>query len=113
MRKHKYEQAVSECDKRRRLIKAVFGKNITVISKRELDTLRTEYGENINNYEISNSIHEKYDVWNESDIETVTDKKRGKYLSTLLNDYDRSLSVSRNFLRILNINFQTTNVKIM
>ena len=31
--KWKYEQAVSECNKRRSLIKTVVGRNITVISK--------------------------------------------------------------------------------
>ena len=35
----------------------------------------------------------------ESDTETVPEKKRGKDISSLPNDDDRSLSVSRKFLK--------------
>ena len=44
MEKRKYEQAVSECKKWRSFIKTVVGRNINVISIKELDTVRSEYG---------------------------------------------------------------------
>ena len=50
-------------------------------------------------------IGEVYDVWNESDIETVPGKKCGKYLSSFHTDDDRSLSVSRNFSKNIKENF--------
>ena len=53
------------------MIKSVVGKKITVPSKRELDTIWSEYGEIVNASEISIGIDKIYDVWNESDIETV------------------------------------------
>ena len=54
--KQKYEKAFSECKKWRSLIKAVWGKNIIVISKRELDTVRYEYRKIVNASEISIGI---------------------------------------------------------
>ena len=71
--KRKYEKSVSECKKWRSLIKKVVGRNITVISN-VLDSVRSDYGEIINASEISISIDKIYDVWNESDIETATEK---------------------------------------
>ena len=56
------------------MIKSVVGKKITVPSKRELDTIWSEYGEIVNASEISIGIDKIYDVWNESDIETATEK---------------------------------------
>ena len=53
----------------------------------------------MNDSEISIGIYEIYDVWNESDIETVSEKKLGKYLRSFLSDDDRSLSVSTNFYK--------------
>ena len=53
MRECKYEQAFSEYKKWRSLIDTVVGENITVLSKK--NHVRTEYGESINAYEISNS----------------------------------------------------------
>ena len=45
----------------------------------------------MNGSEISIHIEEIYDVWDESDIKTVTEKKRGKYLSGFLTKDDRNL----------------------
>ena len=56
------------------MIKSVVGKKITVPSKRELDTIWSEYGEIVNASEISIGIDKIYDVWNESDIEIVQNK---------------------------------------
>ena len=50
-----------------------------------------------------------YYVWNKSDVETVTEGKRGKYLTSLLTDDDRSLGVSRKFSENFKENF--TNYK--
>ena len=44
MGKRKCEQAVSECKKWRSLIKTVVDRNITVLSKKELDNFWSEYG---------------------------------------------------------------------
>ena len=69
----KYEKNVIECKKWRSFIKICIGRNITVLSKTELDVIRFEYGEIVNSSEISNGIYEIDDVWNQSDNETVPD----------------------------------------
>ena len=78
--------------------------NITVI-KKKLDNFRSEYGEIVNFSEISIRIDKIYDVWNEYDIETVPEKNRGKYLSSLPTDDDRTLSVSRKLYKKFKDNF--------
>ena len=70
---------------------------LMLLKKKELYHVWYEYGEIVNASEISKVIYEIYDVWNESDNETVPEKKRGKYHSSLLTDDDRSLSVSSKF----------------
>ena len=78
MEKHKYEQAVSEFNKWRSLIKTVVGRQLLLFIKK-LDTFRSKYGEIVNASKISIGVDEIYDFWNESDIETVPEK-RCKYL---------------------------------
>ena len=56
MEKQKYEKSVSECTKWRSLIKTVVGRNITVLSKKWLDTVQSEYGDIVNASEISIGI---------------------------------------------------------
>ena len=53
-------------------------------------------------------MDEIYNVWNESDIETVPEKC-GKYLSSFPTDGDKRLSVSRNFYKKSKRTFRTTN----
>ena len=52
MDKHKYKQAVSECKKWHSFIKNIVGRKFTLLSKKELDTVRSEYGEIVNASEI-------------------------------------------------------------
>ena len=54
--KRKYEQSVSECNKRWNLIKKVVGINITIIYIKKIDTVWSEYGEIVNVSEITNGI---------------------------------------------------------
>ena len=58
-----YEKTVIECNKWCSLNKRVVGRNITALSKTELDNVRFEYGEIVNSSEISND-DEIDDVWN-------------------------------------------------
>ena len=74
MEKRKYDQAVSEYKKWRSFIKTVVGRNITALSKKELDNVQSEYVEIVNASEISNGIDEIDDVWNEADNEIIPDK---------------------------------------
>ena len=48
MEKRKCEQAFRECKKWRILIKTFFGRNINLLSKKELDTVKSEYIEIVN-----------------------------------------------------------------
>ena len=73
MEKHKHEQAFRECKKQKSLIEAVVGKNITVLSRKELDNGRTEYGEIVNASETLNGKYEVDGVWNETDNERSPD----------------------------------------
>ena len=75
MEKWKYKQTVSNCNKWRSLIKTVVGRNITVLSKKELYRVLTEYREIVNASEISNGKDEIDYIWNESNNETFPDKK--------------------------------------
>ena len=59
----------------------------------------------INASEISIGIDKIYYFWSEFNIETVPEKKRGKYIRSLPADDDRSLSVSRKFYNNLKENF--------
>ena len=43
-------------------------------SLKKKDNLRSEYGEIVNSFVISNGIDEIYEIWNESDIEIVFEK---------------------------------------
>ena len=101
MQEQKYEQAVIECKKWRNLIKTGVGRRIIVLSKKQLDHVRTAYGEIINAPEISNGKDEIDHVWNESDNENFPDKKSGKYHNIFLTDYDRRLIITRNISRDL------------
>ena len=65
------------------------------LSKTELDVVQLEYGEIVNSSDISNGIDEIDDVLNQSDNETVPDKKRRKSNRSLLTEYDRILTVSK------------------
>ena len=60
----KYEKTVIECNKWRSLIKKYVGRNITVLSKTELDVVWFEYGEIVSSSEISDGIDEIYYIWN-------------------------------------------------
>ena len=77
-------------------LKKVVDRNIAVISKIELDVIRFKYGEIVNSSDISNGINEIDDVWNQSDNETVLDKKRIKSNRSLPTNDDKMLVVSRN-----------------
>ena len=57
----------------------MFDRNITVLSEKEYDHIRTEYREIINASEISNGDDTIANVWNEYNTEQVHNKKRGKY----------------------------------
>ena len=70
-----------------------------------MNTVWSEYGEIVNASKTSIIIYEIYDVWNESEIETITEKKRGKYIISLRTDDDKRLSVSRIFSRNNRENF--------
>ena len=50
----KYEKTVVECNKWRSLIKRLVGKNIKILSKKELYHVQFKYGEIVNSSEISN-----------------------------------------------------------
>ena len=76
MQKPKYEQSVSECNKWRSLILKNCWEKHSCPLKTNLDHFGSEYGEIVNDSEISNSIDEIYDVWNKSDNENIPDKKR-------------------------------------
>ena len=78
------------------MIKDVLVETLLLFQKK-IDTVRSEYGEIVNDSEISNGIDEIYYVWNESGNETVPDKKCVNYHSSFLTGDDISLSVSRNF----------------
>ena len=65
-----YFKTVSQCNKWSSLIKRIVGRNITVLSKSELDHVRFEYGKIVNSSDISNG-DEIDDVWNKSDDGTV------------------------------------------
>ena len=71
----RYLKTVIECKKWRSFIKTVIGKNITVLSKIELNVVLFEYGGIVYYYEISNGIYDIDDVWNPSDDYTGPDKK--------------------------------------
>ena len=60
---------------------------------------------------ISNSDDAIADVWNEHNPEQVPDTKLCKYQNSLLNDYDRKMSMSRNIYRNLKENFQNHKLK--
>ena len=77
------------------MIKINVCSNITFFSKTELDNVPFEYGEIINSSEISNGIYDIDDVWNQSDDETGTGKKRRNSTRTFLGDDDKILVVSR------------------
>ena len=94
--KRKYEQAVSECNKLQTFIEKVDGRKIKVISEKEYDCVRAEYGRNINDSVFSNGDDEIADVWNEHKPKQVPDTKRGKYQNSLLTDDDNNLSMSNN-----------------
>ena len=85
-----------EYKKWRSLIKRVVGRNITVLSKPKLYDVGLYYGEIVNFSEISNGIDEIYDVCNQLDDETGTDKKHRKSNRRLFNDDERRIIVSRN-----------------
>ena len=55
------------------------GRNITVLSEKYCDHVRTEYGEIINDYEISNCYDAISDFLDESNTEKVPNKRHGKY----------------------------------
>ena len=59
-------KTVIDCNKWYSLNKRVVGRNITALSKTELDNVRFEYGEIVNSSEISND-DEIDDVWNQWD----------------------------------------------
>ena len=109
--KIKYEQAVSECQKFFTFIKIVVWRNIKVLTKTEYNHVRTEYGEFINAYEISNGDDSIADVQNEYNPQQVTDKKHGKYQNSLITDDNRKLSESRNVSRNLKEKFHIHKCK--
>ena len=104
MEKHKYKQSVSECKKWGSLIKAVAGKQITVISKIYIycpvwiwRNCKCFWNINWNRWNMwcLEWIWYWYSSW----------KKCIKYISSLLTHDDRSLSVSKNFSNNLTENF--------
>ena len=108
----KYKTNVIECDKWSSFIKLLVGRNITVLSKTELDHVRFEYGDNVIFSEISNG-DEIYDVWNQLDDETGP-KKNAENLPELVSLimregwwYQESRQMNRN------MNFHTTNKNLM
>ena len=82
----------------------MFGRNNTILSKKNYDHVRTEYGEIIYDFEISNSDDAIPDIWNEYNYEQVPNTKSGKYQHSLLTDDNRRLSMSKNISRNLRDN---------
>ena len=105
MEKQKYEKDISECKKWRSFIKTDAQRNITILSRKELYHVQTEYIEIVKVSEIPNGKDEIEDIWNESSNDNVPYLKRGKYHKFLLTDDDRSLSMSRTISRNLKENF--------
>ena len=64
-------------------------------------------------HEISNGIDQIDDVWNQSENETVPDKKRIKSNRSLLTDDERRLMVSRKSSNELKHNFTPHKQKII
>ena len=73
--KQKYKITASQCKKSRILIKNIFERNITVLSKQKYDDVRIEYVDIINNSEIQNSDDAIDYVWNVYNIQKVPDRK--------------------------------------
>ena len=79
------------------MIKRVVGRNITVLSKTELDNVRLKYGKIVNSSETLNG-DEIDDVWNQSDDETGPKTKRRKSNRSVLTDDERKMVLSRKSL---------------
>ena len=73
--KRKYEQAVSECNKWRSLIKTIVWIKITVLLKK-IDMVWSECGEILNASEISNVVDEIDGFCNKADNEKLLIKTR-------------------------------------
>ena len=86
-------------------VRNVVGRNITVLSEKWYDHVRTEYEEIINASEISNGDDAISDVWNEYNTEKVPNTRRGKYQNSLLTDDYRKLSMSKIISKNLKENF--------